>query len=39
MASPSGKIIKTLTGYEAFIPNPLPLALNGVIVYHALTIC
>ena len=22
--SPSGKVVKTLTGYQAFIPHPLP---------------
>ena len=32
--SPSGKIVKTLTGYQAFIPNPLPpkFEWNNVLV-------
>lgn len=26
--SPSGKVVKTPTGYRSFIPNPLPPDLN-----------
>ena len=26
--SPSGKVVKTLTGYRSFIPNPLPPKFN-----------